>query len=207
MGPYVIASIFALVAPALFAASIYMILGRIIRVLGAEHHSLIRVNFLTKIFVIGDIVTFQIQSAGAGLQADKKPDSQHFGQILIVGALFLQIVIFCLFMMVAFIFNARIRKQPTSESQSSLPWQRHMRALYTASVLILVRNIVRTIEYILGTSGYINTHEAFLYAFDAIPMFGVMVLMAGIYAPTLLRQARHSPGGKEAQTDTIANLA
>lgn len=54
IGGFVMQAILILVAPALFAASIYMILGRLIRALGAEHLSLIPIKWVTKIFVTGD---------------------------------------------------------------------------------------------------------------------------------------------------------
>lgn len=53
--PYIIQNLFILVAPALFAASIYMTLGRIIRVVNALHLSLIKPTRLTKTFVLGDV--------------------------------------------------------------------------------------------------------------------------------------------------------
>lgn len=62
--PYVMQSLLLLLAPALFAASIYMILGRIIVLVDGERHSLIRVTWLTKVFVGGDVLSFLAQSAG-----------------------------------------------------------------------------------------------------------------------------------------------
>jgi RTA1 like protein len=62
--PYIVQSILILIAPALFAASVYMILGYIILAVDGEHHSMIRKKFLTKIFVLGDICAFMIQSTG-----------------------------------------------------------------------------------------------------------------------------------------------
>jgi hypothetical protein len=53
-----------LVAPPLFAASIYMTLGRVILQLDAEPASLIRVRWLTKIFVVGDVISFLLQCGG-----------------------------------------------------------------------------------------------------------------------------------------------
>ena len=167
-----------------------MTLGRIIRLLHAEHHSMVDVNKLTKIFVLFDIITFQIQSAGGGLQAGKKESAQHFGRILVLAALVLQIIVFALFVVIAAVFQRRVLSQPTQESQSSLPWKRHMIGLHSASGLILLRNIVRIVEYAQGYDGYINHHEVFLYIFDATLMFGVMMLMGIIYAPSLLAQKR-----------------
>ena len=198
LGPYVIASIFALVAPALFAATIYMILGRIIRLLDAAHLSPVRVTLLTKIFVIGDVFSFAVQSVGAQMQTGKDVDKQKFGQKLIIGALFLQIFIFGLFVVVAGVFNWRIARKPTQPAEGA-PWRKHMGALYTASGLILLRNVVRTIEYIQGSEGYIVVHEAFLYGFDAAPMCLVLVIMALLYAPAFLRPRKGNSGAVEMQ--------
>lgn len=65
--PYVIQYLLILVAPALFAASIYMILGRIIRSVQGERHSPIRPVWLTRIFVTGDTISFATQLVGGGL--------------------------------------------------------------------------------------------------------------------------------------------
>lgn len=62
--------------------------------------------------------------------------------------------------------------------------------LYIASGLILLRNMVRAVKYIEGYDGNIKRHEWFLYVFDAVPMFGVMLVMAVIYAPSLFKQGR-----------------
>jgi hypothetical protein len=64
IGPYVMQSTLLLVAPALFAASIYMELGRIIVMVKGEQFSLIRVGWTTKIFVAGDVLSFLMQASG-----------------------------------------------------------------------------------------------------------------------------------------------
>jgi hypothetical protein len=62
--PYAMQSVFILLAPSLFAASIYMVLGRLIRRIDGDSRSLIKSTKLTKIFVVGDILAFLIQSGG-----------------------------------------------------------------------------------------------------------------------------------------------
>lgn len=64
LGPFIIQSLFILIAPALFAASIYIILGRIILLVDGERYSLVRQKWLTKIFVTGDVISFMLQGAG-----------------------------------------------------------------------------------------------------------------------------------------------
>lgn len=62
--PFLIQNLLILLGPSLFAASIYMILGRIIRVTDGDTRSLIRGRFLTIIFVCGDVVSFLVQVGG-----------------------------------------------------------------------------------------------------------------------------------------------
>lgn len=64
MMPYIMQSILLLLGPTFFAASIYMILGRIIRLTNGEAHSVVRATLVTKIFLVGDILSFFAQSAG-----------------------------------------------------------------------------------------------------------------------------------------------
>jgi len=65
LGPFIMQSLLILLAPALFAASIYTILGRIILLVDGERYSLVCQNWLTKLFVSGDIFSFLLQGTGA----------------------------------------------------------------------------------------------------------------------------------------------
>lgn len=64
MGPLSIQAVLVIVAPSLLAASIYMELGRIMILTGGEDLSPIRRSWLTKVFVVGDIVSFFVQAGG-----------------------------------------------------------------------------------------------------------------------------------------------
>jgi hypothetical protein len=64
LGPYIIQAILLLVAPALFAATIYMELGRIVIMVEGESRTTIPHRWLTKIFVIGDVLSFLFQGGG-----------------------------------------------------------------------------------------------------------------------------------------------
>lgn len=65
--PYIMQSLLILLGPAFFAASIYMLLGRIILLLDAEQHSLIPTKWLTKLFLLGDILSIFGQGGGQSL--------------------------------------------------------------------------------------------------------------------------------------------
>lgn len=67
LGPYIIQSILLLVAPALFAATIYMELARIVVMVDGEGHVLIPKKWLTKIFVFGDLFSFVLQGGGKAM--------------------------------------------------------------------------------------------------------------------------------------------
>lgn len=65
-----------------------------------------------------------------------------------------------------------------------------MRGLDAASALVLVRYLVRVVQYFQKYEGYINSHEVFPYVFDTVPMFAVMQFMLLIHAPTSFQQGR-----------------
>lgn len=191
IGGFVIQAILILVAPALFAASIYMILARLIRAVKAEHHSLIPVKWVTKVFVTGDVISFSLQAGGGGIQAGGTLDLYNIGEKIIIAGLWVQIVIFGFFVVVSVLFNIRLVKGPTLPStRGDVPWKRHLIMLYSASGLILVRSIFRVIEYLQGNKGYLISHEIFLYIFDAVLMAIVMVLFAIWYVGDLEKRDR-----------------
>lgn len=177
-------SLLLLVAPALFAASIYIILGRIILLTDGEKHSLIRQKWLTKIFVAGDVLSFLVQSGGGGIQASGSESGMKTGEKLIIIGLFIQLAFFGFFVIVAALFHMRLQKYgpaSTTVSLSALPWKRHLIALYVSSGLILVRSVFRVIEYLMGNAGYLLRHEVFLYVFDAVLMLLVMLVFNYIH--------------------------
>jgi hypothetical protein len=190
-------SLLLLIAPALFAASIYIVLGRVILLVDGEQYSLIRQKWLTKIFVTGDVISFLVQAGGGGIQGAGSLDLLHAGEKIIVVGLFLQLAFFGFFIVVAGLFHYRfVKANPRSKMQSplsndtvqhanveahQLPWKRHLLALYIASALIMVRSIFRVIEYVQGNNGYLLRHEVFLYIFDALLMFLVMCLFNWVH--------------------------
>ncbi|KAL4975929.1 RTA1 like protein-domain-containing protein [Aspergillus desertorum] len=179
LGPYIMQSVLLLVAPALFAASIYMYLGRIIVLVRGEKFSIIRVSWMTKVFVAGDVLSFLMQSSGAGILVT---NSQQTGENIIVGGLFVQIIFFGFFVICSFIFQRRISSKSTAlGNASTTPWLKHFYALYGSSILILIRSIFRVVEYLQGWDGSLLRNEAFIYVFDALLMWLVLVIFVIIH--------------------------
>ncbi|KAL4862604.1 hypothetical protein BDV12DRAFT_190294 [Aspergillus spectabilis] len=180
-GPYVMQSALILIAPAFLAASIYMILGRIIAMLDAEKCSIIRLRFLTKLFVTGDVLSFLMQASGAGIMV-KDENSAETGERIIVGGLFVQIIFFAFFVVTAAIFEVRMARQPVAVSpELTSIWRRHMMVLCFTSVLILVRSVIRVVEYLMGYDSYMMRQEVFIYVFDAMLMFIVLLALNWIH--------------------------
>jgi hypothetical protein len=210
LGPFIIQSLLLLVAPALFAASIYIILGRIILMTDGEPRSMIRLQWLTKVFVAGDVVSFLLQAGGGGIQSSGTLSAMKTGEKLIVIGLFVQLVFFGFFVAVAGIFHTRLQRDgpaSTSVDLSALPWKRHLLALYASSALILVRSVFRVIEYLMGNAGYLLRHEVFLYLFDAVLMLAVMIIFNFVHPSevTDLYQQRVL-GHKEARSEDASGV-
>ncbi|ORX95732.1 RTA1 like protein-domain-containing protein [Clohesyomyces aquaticus] len=192
LGPYLVQTLFLLVAPALFAASIYMELGRIVLVVDGESHIWIKKRWLTKIFVCGDILSFLMQGSGGGLQAGGTQGLLDLGAHVVVGGLFVQILFFGVFIVVSFAFDISMRRVPTLKARSNHIWRKHLNTLYGASVLIMIRSIVRVVEYLQGFDGYLLGHELYLYVFDALLMTAVMIVLSFVHPSEV---CAHAKGG------------
>jgi hypothetical protein len=204
-------SLLLLVAPALFAASIYIILGRIILLTDGEKHSLIPLKWLTKIFVLGDVFSFLLQGGGGGIQSSGTLSAMKTGEKLIVVGLFVQLAFFGFFVVVAGLFHRRLTQYghlSMAVDIRALPWKRHLIALYVSSGLILVRSVFRVIEYLMGNAGYLLKHELYLFVFDAVLMFVVMVVFNFIHPSeiTELYQARLSECRMDSSLDSHVEL-
>ncbi|KGO41849.1 RTA-like protein [Penicillium expansum] len=190
--PYALQSLFVLLAPSLFAASIYMILGRIIRLVDGDSRSLIRATRLTKIFVLGDVLSFFIQSGGGGIMSSAKTaSSMKLGEHVIIVGLIVQIIFFGFFVVVSVVFHKRMANNPTSAAMAtSVDWHRYMLVLYVASGLIMTRCLYRVIEYIQGSTGLFQSHEYFAYVFDAALMLLVTIIFL-VYHPSQIISGGH----------------
>jgi hypothetical protein len=139
----------------------------------------------------------------------KAQSTVKIGQKVVVGGLLVQIIFFGCFVLVAVLFQIRIRKAPTPQSQSALiPWRKHLNALYGASILILIRSVFRVAEFIQGNDGYILSHEWFLYIFDSVLMLGVMVIFNVVHpseVKALLRGGKLSRGGLKLYDVPVGN--
>lgn len=194
--PYIGQSLLLLLAPALFAASIYMVLGRVIAMLpNGERYSLIRLNWMTKIFVAGDVLSFLMQSTGGGIlgTSDGDKDKQKLGEHVIVGGLLVQLAFFGFFMVASVLFwfkyhRGEVVDKHVVESSSGCRWRTLLKVLFATSGLILIRSAFRVVEYLGGQDGFLLKKEMFLYIFDALLMFHVMTMFNWCFPGSVVRR-------------------
>ncbi len=207
--PYLLQAIFLVLPPVLFAATLYMVYARVVRAVHGDRFSLLTPRMTTIVFVAGDFQCLNVQSTGSGLLA--KPKNQKIGDWIIVAGLGLQVVMFAVFMVVCATFHRRFRAHlaKTCSVITDVPWQACLNMLYATSLLILVRNIYRVVEFIMGPDGYLLATEWPAYAFDGALMLLVMIgffiwypsdLVASMQEPSLVELTsdgasfdRHSP--------------
>ena len=177
--------------------------GRIIALSDGEMHSIVKKQWLTKLFVCGDIISFIAQAGGTifpsfllpqslqvhrspkGRNADGRiggsilakqdPGTANTGKAIIILGLCIQILFFGFFLVNIISFWFRMKRGPTSASMNT-PWQKHLTVLLGVGAIILVRCIYRVIEYIQGKDGNLQSQEIFLYVLDAGLMFIVMLI-------------------------------
>ncbi|BCS23573.1 RTA1 domain-containing protein [Aspergillus puulaauensis] len=195
LGPYILQTLLLLIAPTLYAASIYMALGRIVLATDGEAHCWIRRKWLTKTFLLGDIISFIMQGAGGGIMTSGTLSAVTTGENIIIVGLVVQLIFFSVFMYTSVRFHLAMRKDLSRKVlHTQPPWERHIHALYAASLLIFVRCAFRLIEYAQGNDGYLVSHEVYLYIFDALLMALTMTVFAWVHPSEI--NAIINPGNK-----------
>ena len=130
------------------------------------------------------------------------PNKIKTGQDIILGGLFFQVGIFGLFILSAVIIHVRMKKYPTPKScDPDLMWEKMLIVLYTVSGLIMVRNIVRIVEYLGGHEGPLLRVEWPIYVFDGLLMAAAMAVFFIGY-PSMMR-----PNGGDTEMNAGATSA
>ncbi|KAJ2989742.1 hypothetical protein NUW58_g3313 [Xylaria curta] len=192
VGPWILQNLLLLASPPLLAASIYMTLGRIAIAVGARNYMPINPKLLTPLYVLIDIGTLATQLGGSILPASGDPSAIELSKKVVLGGLIAQLVALTVFIFITWLVKRRINRTPTRVilEDPSVNWKNHFRAIMAVTLLIVVRSIVRTIEYLQGEDGFVISHEEFIYVFDALPMFLVMIIYLALHPGRLIRHGR-----------------
>ncbi|KAL1639588.1 hypothetical protein SLS58_007788 [Diplodia intermedia] len=190
--PFLLQNLLLLAAPPFLAASFYMSPRRIARVLGSED-LIPSPRLLTKLFVLIDITCFATQVAGAIMSGSEDATQASQGKTTIMIGLILQVVAFSFFAVWTASFQKRMVSSPPPEAPlNELKWQRYLYGLYTGSLLFIIRNITRIIEYNQGSEGQIQSNEAYLYVLDGCIMLAIVVVLLVLHPGQLRYKARHA---------------
>jgi hypothetical protein len=171
-----------------------MTLSRMTRALEATKYSIVRISWISKIYILIDIACVVLQVMGTVTMAYGGADEQQKAINLVAGGLAFQLVAFVIFVLLAMRIHWRLDREPTNVS-ARVSWRRYFWMLYTVSALVLLRNLVRIVEFVQGIDGAVASHEAFLYVFDAVPMGLVVILYTVLYPGQLMRSARRMDKG------------
>lgn len=204
LGPYIGQSLFIILPPSLYAATIYMIYGRLVLFVNAAEASVIRPTLVTKVFVCGDVLAFFMQAGGGGMMA--QASMADMGQKIMLIGLFVQLLFLGFFLSISLIFWKRMSR---SSKQYAIPqygkhsWDTLLKMVLAAAVIIILRCIFRVVEFAQGHSGYLVSHEIYMYIFDAAPMLVVQIMMHFVYAAEVFGVGSHSRLGK---TESVIDL-
>ncbi|KAI8650229.1 Protoporphyrin uptake protein 1 like [Fusarium sp. Ph1] len=175
-GPFIMQNILILGTAPLIAATVYMTLGRYIRV-----------------FQIRDRIVF-----GSATPASGDPKGISLGRTLIISGLIVQLAALGLFLIITLVSHRLVRTSRVDYKMTGmLNASRYFQATYLVGGAMMVRSLVRGIEYLQGEGGYIISHEVFIYALDAAPMVFVAAVYIFIHPGKLLRDAQHLKGESE----------
>ncbi|KAI1279469.1 RTA1-domain-containing protein [Xylaria sp. FL0933] len=192
VGPWILQNLLLLASPPLLAATIYMTLGRITTAVGARSYMPLSSRLLTSLYVLVDVGTLATQLAGSVLPASGEPSAIELSKKIVLGGLLAQLGALAIFILITWSVKHRIKREPPRAllRDPSVNWKNHFRAIMLVTVLIIVRSIVRTIEYLQGDGGTVMSHEVFIYVFDAAPMWLVMATYLVLHPGRLVRHGR-----------------
>ncbi|KAL7417009.1 RTA1 like protein-domain-containing protein [Mrakia frigida] len=210
LGPYISSTLLVLLSPVFFILTDYMLFGRIVRALDMEHYLLIRGRWISRIFVTSDGVTFFLQCSGGGLQATE--GMATLGTTITLIGIIAQLVSFVAFIIVALHWAYKIRKHEPqlwyANGGGNTDWKRLFWALMYTCIGFLIRSFFRSVELSQGHTGYLATHEGYLYCLDSLPLLLAIIAYVFYYPGMFLGpKAIHpvgtgslpmsSPGSKE----------
>ncbi|EFR01147.1 hypothetical protein MGYG_04151 [Nannizzia gypsea CBS 118893] len=180
---YAVSSSLIVVAPVLVCASLYLLVGRLVRAglpsAGGQQRILgINPWWLPRIFVTSDILSFLTQASGSGIAASGNwmGDTKTTGENVLKGGLALQLITFTLFLALVARFHSRANAASKSGIDSGV--FKVLLGIYISGFFIEVRCIYRLIEFILGIDGYPFRHEWPLYVLEGLPMLFAMFALA-----------------------------
>jgi len=176
---YIIQYFFIVVAPVILAAGIYILLSRMIALVGREYSPLLSPKAILITFITADVVATVVQIAGAagiGAAESKYKDSTNANRILLVG-LAVQVVAFTFFLGLLSLFMFRARRALMQfKGLMTFAW-----VVVVVALLVYLRTIFRLAETGQGVYGYLAQHEVFFGVLEFAPIVVAILLLAAFH--------------------------
>ncbi len=168
-----------------------MSLGGAITALQVNKLSRLPAKWITRIYVVIDLLCLLSQLAGTVMPASGEAHLIELSRKIIFGGLLVQLVALAFFCYLAWhITHVVAREEPKMFAHDAgVNWKAHFRTIFATASLVLVRSLIRAVEYGQGEQGFIISHEVFIYLFDAAPMWLAMVAYLWIHPSRLRRDA------------------
>ena len=185
LSSYIIMYCCIVLAPVALALADYLLVGRLIRLVGRQN-SIVNPKFVEYGFVVSDLLSICVQSAGAGLITSGKLENIPRGSNVLIGGLGINLVSFCFFAFITLHLHWSISRH-NPEFTGRERWMKIFYALYLSMILLIIRSIYRIIEFAMGFRGYLAIHESYFYVFECLLIIFAFALFIplhpGIWMP------------------------
>ncbi|KAK6344301.1 hypothetical protein TWF696_007941 [Orbilia brochopaga] len=185
------------IAPACYAAGIYLCLARIVIAFG-EDISRIKPRWYTYIFITCDFISLLMQSAGGAIASTADDDAgQTTGTNITIAGLSWQVFTMLLFMILCaeFAWRCYRRRDEFDVQQAALRRSRKFRyfliALGAATVFIFVRCVYRVAEMTQGWGGALMSNETYFLTLEGL-MVILAVLVLNVFHPGICFEASYA---------------
>ncbi len=141
-----------------------------------------------------DIAAIFTQLIGTVLPASGTVEAQRLSKIVVLIGLLVQLLALGVFIVTCGRLHARLRRDPSASKamlmDPGVNWLWYLIVLEVAAVMLVVRSIIRGVEYLEGVDGVLASHEVFIYLFDAVPMLVVMMGFLVLHPSRLINEVR-----------------
>ncbi|KAG0208876.1 hypothetical protein BGX28_000275 [Mortierella sp. GBA30] len=228
---FIVQQLFVVVSPSAFLAFNYMLYGRLITAIDPKfgngdskgskmersRFSFIPPQIVGRTFVWSDVITFLVQMFAGGLQAagEKNYNLVNIGDKLFLAGVTAQGLSYVLFTTLLTVTLKRLivdrRSNPSASRTTGMfgldrDTNLLVTGLYFSGIFIILRSVYRIVEFTQGYTGYLITHEVYLFALDA----GPLVLAIGVWAfiwPTVLLNRIATQVRQETQSHLTVSIS
>mmetsp|Transcript_12906 Transcript_12906/g.17702 ORF Transcript_12906/g.17702 Transcript_12906/m.17702 type:complete len:302 (+) Transcript_12906:31-936(+) len=165
--PFIVSTLFILLAPIFLALINYTTVGKLIESTG-RRIGCINPSSISYWFFASDFAGLIIQGIGGSVLASATTQATFdLGANIILAGLSIQIFFFSVFtfMMFQSAYSSTFNLYARDDLKTAF------NVLFSTTILIYVRNLFRLIEYASGHTSYITTHEWCFFTFESAPMF------------------------------------